>query len=145
MSLRNLAPTDCSASLGQGWNQSSTVQLMSAGKRLARVLMSSPTGEKHSTTCRLRFTVSMNHFQHVFLSTVRPAALTRPPMALTMVSISSGAKRSGMLPLASRSFMGTRKRSLTICESVKRNMTPSSLTPAMLYIFLRSSLRSPRP
>jgi hypothetical protein len=49
---RKRRPTLCSASLGQGWNQSMTVQLTSAGNLRARVRRSSPTGEKASTTWR---------------------------------------------------------------------------------------------
>ena len=53
-SAMNLLPTLNSASKGQGWNQSMTVEFTMAGNFRARVRKASPTGEKANTTCRLR-------------------------------------------------------------------------------------------
>ena len=49
---RNWIPTLYSASTGHGWNQSITVQLTRAGKRVQRTRKSSLTGEKHRQTWR---------------------------------------------------------------------------------------------
>ena len=38
------------ASFGQGWNQSIDVELIIPGNFLERILMASPTGEKHNIT-----------------------------------------------------------------------------------------------
>ena len=40
------------ASIGQGWNQSITVQFTRAGNFRARLRIASPTGLKHKTTCK---------------------------------------------------------------------------------------------
>eukprot|EP00965_Chrysotila_dentata_P014698 486605-Pleurochrysis_carterae.AAC.2 len=49
-SSRNRFETEVSASSGQGWNQSITTQLTSAGKRRVRTLIGSPIGEKQRIT-----------------------------------------------------------------------------------------------
>ncbi len=48
-------------------------------------------------------------------------------------------------PEASKSLKKTKNFSFAIWLSVKRNMTPSSFSPALLYMYCRSVLRSPRP
>lgn len=47
---KNLPATSIKASLGQGWNQSITVELMIPGNFLDLTLITSPTGEKQRTT-----------------------------------------------------------------------------------------------
>lgn len=54
--LRKTEATVCSASSGHALNQSMVMQVMSEGNCRSRVRIASPTGEKHSTQCRLRFT-----------------------------------------------------------------------------------------
>ena len=48
-SRRKRTPTECSASFGQGWNQSMVAHEISAGNRVARSRKSS-LGEKHKAT-----------------------------------------------------------------------------------------------
>lgn len=54
-------------------------------------------------------------------------------------------KHKSKEPEASKSLKKTKNFSFAIWLSVKRNMTPSSFSPALLYIYCRSVLRSPRP
>ena len=146
-SRMNCTATLCSASRGHAWNQSIVVADESAGKRLARARKSSPTGEKHSTTCRLRRTVARKCAQHASRDGLATpvAALTLGAMAATMASSSSGGNNPGTLPDASTSLSTTRKRSLVIWLSVKRNTTPSSLSPASRYMACTSARKSESP
>lgn len=57
MSSRNQIDTLTRASRGQGRNQLIWVQLMRPGNRRHRVRKTSPTGEKHRTTCRFARTL----------------------------------------------------------------------------------------
>ena len=142
---RNFLPTVVSASSGHGWNQSITVALTSAGNLVARVRKSTPTGEKHRQTCRFARTCEMKYLKHDWLSCGTPAALAFDATAFASPSCSSLEYRSGMYALASRSLRYTRKRSFVIWLSVKRKSTPSCLTPALLYMFCRSPLKSAMP
>ena len=145
ISERNLPATETSASCGHGWNQSMTVQLMSAGKFLARILNLSPTGEKQRHTCRYFLTLSRKK-SHRFSGVSRmPASFTSLRTALHISSFSSLDIRSGMYPELNRSLMYTRKRSCTIWPSVIRNVTGWPLAPAFLYSSKRSTLKSAMP
>jgi hypothetical protein len=55
-SSRNLIATEISAVVGHAWNQSMAVQAVSAGNMRQRTRKASPTGDMHSTTCRLERT-----------------------------------------------------------------------------------------
>ena len=145
ISERKRPATETSASCGQGWNQSMTVQLMSAGKLRARMRNLSPTGEKHRHTCRNLRTLSMKKSHRLSGESMMPACFASLRTALHMLSLSSGVMRSGMNPLDSRSLMYTRKRSLMICPSVIRNVTGMPLTPALTYSASRSVLKSAMP
>lgn len=67
MSSRNQRDTFTSASLGQGRKRSIWVQLISPGNLRHRERKASPTGEKHSTTCKLARTLKIftGRFRHV--------------------------------------------------------------------------------
>ena len=145
MSARKRWATLSSEASGHGWNQSMTVHEMMAGKRCARTRKFSPTGECVKTTCRFFLTFEMKWSQQLSRVSARPRLLTSPRMLLMMSSLSSAGKRSGMSPEASRSLMNTRNFSLMTWLSVMRNTMPSSLRPARLYIFCRSSLRLVTP
>ena len=67
-----------------------TVQLTSAGNLRARTRKSSPTGEKHSTTCRFLRTCEMkNSQQRLAVLRTTPAALPFDDRVPTMPSFSS--------------------------------------------------------
>lgn len=100
-----------------------TVLLMRAGKLRARTRSVSPVGEKHSTTCRLRRTLSMKKSHSASLVSMAPVAFSSLRTALHATSFSSGPIRSGMKPEDSKSLTYTRKRSLTMWESVSKNIT----------------------
>mmetsp|Transcript_7547 Transcript_7547/g.21075 ORF Transcript_7547/g.21075 Transcript_7547/m.21075 type:complete len:229 (-) Transcript_7547:393-1079(-) len=145
-SCKKCCATLTRASLGQGWNQSMAVQLMSAGNFLALILNNSPIGEKQSTTCRLCRTRPMKY--SIMLSDVSatPSAFAAFRSAPKIASYSSREKRSGMIPDASTSLMNTRNFSSTIWESVSRKVMGSAgLTPALRYSSLSSSLSSLTP
>mmetsp|Transcript_85642 Transcript_85642/g.242537 ORF Transcript_85642/g.242537 Transcript_85642/m.242537 type:complete len:203 (-) Transcript_85642:1834-2442(-) len=139
------SPTLKSASIGHGWNQSITVQFTSAGNLRARLRMSSPTGLKQSDMWRFLRILPMKKVQRFSGVSWMPAPLQPLRTALRMASFSSTAYRSAMSPEAKRSLMKTRNFSLVICPSVNKNITPSSLTPALLYIAWRSVFRSLMP
>ena len=144
-SAKNLTATESSASSGQGWNQSITVHVTRAGNFLARPLRDSPTGEKQRAICRFLLTLPMKKFQQLSFESTIPSLLTAGLTLLTIPSTSSAAKRSAISPDESKSLRYTRNLSLVIYPSVKRNISPSSLTPAFMYMFWRSVLRSFMP
>lgn len=59
-----------------------------------------------------------------------------------ILSTSSSANSSGICPLASISLISTKNRSSATCESVMRNITPTFLSPALMYNEARSAFRS---
>ena len=127
---------------GHAWNQSITVQFTNAGNLIARFLKSSPTGENARTTCKLCLIFSKNQFQHTSVSGFKPSALTLDVTLFMILSTPSASNKLGILPLESKSFKYTKKRSSLTCESVNRNVMPSSFTPAFINIFCKSSLKS---
>mmetsp|Transcript_146757 Transcript_146757/g.471077 ORF Transcript_146757/g.471077 Transcript_146757/m.471077 type:complete len:203 (-) Transcript_146757:7572-8180(-) len=145
MGARNFRPTLYNASIGQGWNQSMTVQFTKAGNFLARLRMASPTGLKHKDMCKFLRIRPMKYIHKFSGVSWMPAPLQPLRTPLRMASFSSLAYRSAMSPEAKRSLMKTRNFSLVIWPSVKRNSTPSSFTPALLYMACRSVLRSFMP
>ena len=104
-SARKRPATETRASWGQGWNQSMTVLLISAGKLRALTRSASPAGLKQSTTCRFLRTFSMKKSHSTSGLSTMPVALTSLRTELHIPSRSSGVIRSGMLPLLSRSLM----------------------------------------
>ena len=52
MSAKKRFATDTKAWWGQGWKKSMAVQLIKPGNRRARILKTSPTGEKASTNLK---------------------------------------------------------------------------------------------
>ena len=90
-SSKNLFATFNKASLGQGKNQSMTVELTKAGNCLALLLKLSPTGEKQSDICNFCLTLSMYQFQQLPLSleSTLPSLLTLFLTALIISSFSS--------------------------------------------------------
>mmetsp|Transcript_9193 Transcript_9193/g.38628 ORF Transcript_9193/g.38628 Transcript_9193/m.38628 type:complete len:250 (-) Transcript_9193:487-1236(-) len=145
ISAKKRPATETSASCGHGWNQSMTVQLMSAGKFLARMRNLSPTGEKHRHTCRYLRTLSRKKSHKFSGESMIPAPLHSLRTALHISSFSSLVMRSGMYPDDSKSLMYTRNRSSMICPSVIRNVTGLPLTPALMYRLSRSALKSAMP
>lgn len=114
MSSRNFYATDRSASSGQGWNQSITVQLMMAGNFLALPLKPSPTGEKQSDICKFLRTRSRKNLTQLSLLSGMPSPLTAALTLFTIPSQSSSLKRSEISPDESKSLRETRNRSFVI-------------------------------
>lgn len=104
---RKRVATLSKASLGQGKNQSMTVELTKAGNCLALLLKLSPTGEKQRAICNFCLTLSIYQFQQLVLSleSTFPSFLTFPLTELMISSFSSEVYSSAIYPEARRSLM----------------------------------------
>lgn len=108
-SPRNLLDTDLSASSGHFWNQSMVVQFTSPGNLRALTLRFSPTGLKHSETCRFFLIRVKKNLYTLSLSGFPPgfSALNGLVNAATILSISSSGNRPLISPLDKRSLIYT--------------------------------------
>lgn len=111
---KNFFATSNSASSGQGWNQSITVQLIIAGNLVALYLKRSPTGEKQRDICKFLFTLSMKNFQQLSFESKIPSPLTAGLIAFTIESTSSKGNKSGISPEDNRSLIKTKNLSFVI-------------------------------
>ena len=131
--------TELRASSGQALYQSIVAQLMIEGNCLHLSLKDSPTGEKARTMCRRSRHISTNQAYRASL-----VGCMSVPLALSMSSsmiacFSSAPNRLGISPVLSRLLMSSRKDSLTICVSEKRNCVFSSSRAQFLRSLRMSS------
>mmetsp|Transcript_13360 Transcript_13360/g.32664 ORF Transcript_13360/g.32664 Transcript_13360/m.32664 type:complete len:278 (-) Transcript_13360:588-1421(-) len=142
-SSMNLPDTAVSASSGHGRNQSMVQPLMRPGNCCARRLNLLPTGEKHSTMCRLsrtRLRKKPYRFSHVS-GTPGACDFMMGRMSFTIMSSSSLGSRPATSPVMRIWLMYSRKPSSLTSASVKMKHTGWPLKPAILYSALMSSNR----
>mmetsp|Transcript_11646 Transcript_11646/g.49782 ORF Transcript_11646/g.49782 Transcript_11646/m.49782 type:complete len:362 (-) Transcript_11646:1426-2511(-) len=139
---KNSTATLRSASTGHALNQSMVVHVTNDGNFRNRSRNASPTGEKHSTTCKFRRTSPKKKLVIASLLPSMPAALARPRMVSKIVPKSPASIKLGTSPVLRMLEISSTKNSWLICVSENRNTVFLFCSPARRMSALKSSCHS---
>mmetsp|Transcript_61286 Transcript_61286/g.162228 ORF Transcript_61286/g.162228 Transcript_61286/m.162228 type:complete len:248 (-) Transcript_61286:144-887(-) len=137
--------TERSASSGHSAKKSIVQLLTSDGKLRSRERKASPSGDMQMHRWRLSRTRLTNVLYIATLVSGVPAACAIGRIALMIWPTSLSSRRLGTSPVLRMLLRSSRKDSLTICVSVKRNICALPSMPEPSSSFLRSSFHSALP